>query len=127
MYVLSMTGRHVTDETVLTLATLTALTTLGLRSCRNVTNERFQALRSFTVLTDLDLMASRHLSDDEISALSNLTAPLTNLHLFSCRQVTDQALLPLASLNLHLGRCKRITHHDKLQALDGLTSLRILR
>jgi hypothetical protein len=115
-----------TDESMRSVSSLPALTSLNLHGCVKLTNEGMRAVSSCASLTSLNLRWCDKVTNVGLRELRGLTA-LTELYLDGCYNVTDvglQELTSLAALNtLHLRSCSTTkAGRDALKAaIPGLT------
>ena len=115
-----------TDQGMLAVSSLPALTSLNLSRCIKLTDEGMRAVRSCASLTSLTLTNCNKVTNVGLRELRGLTA-LTELNLDYCRNVTDVGLQELTSLvalnTLHLFSCSTSkAGRDALKAaITGLT------
>jgi hypothetical protein len=117
-----------TDQGMLAVSSLPALTSLNLRCCRELTDESMRAVSSLPALTTLNLRWCDKVSDEGMRAVRSC-ASLTSLDLSHCDKVTNVGLRELRGLTaltmLNFNFCRNVTGVG-LQELTSLTALNTL-
>ena len=119
-------GHEVTDEAVLAVCSLPALTSLNLTECWSVTDEAARAVSErCSALTTLHLTHCEGLTDDGVRAASSMRR-LSSLSLAGCMQITDQAVLDVSGMialtSLDLFLCEGVSDVG-VRALSSLPAL----
>lgn len=121
---------HITDDSILSFAQMTALESLTLCECLNVTGNSMLALAPLTGLKKLTLSFCGKLCDGGMHQISQIPS-VTDLTVAMCTHVTDRGILALAKSgksnlrHLNIAGCDLVTLSAQKKLQERLPQLTI--